>query len=52
MIICMFYEHAAAGMGEGFRGVGEFVVKGCTEGLIVLGMSRLVVTVYSKMVSR
>lgn len=52
MIICMFYEHAVAGIGEGFSGFCEFVVKGCIEGLIVLGMLRFVVVVYRKAISR
>lgn len=48
MIICMLYEHAVAGIGEWFSGFCEFVVKGCIEGLIVLGILRLVVVVYRK----
>lgn len=51
MIICMFYEHAAAEMGEGFIESCRLVMKGCIEGLIVLGMLRSVVTVYTKMIS-
>jgi len=52
MIICMFYEHRVAGIGEGSSGFCEFVVKGCIEGLIVLGMLRFVVVVYRKAISR
>lgn len=52
IIRIMFYEHAVAGIREGFSGFCEFVVKECIEGLIVLGILRFVMVVYRKAISR